>query len=93
MTSEEMIQFFVRYPYKQDAVAMLARMTGLDKESVRATLDAAGVDWTDTARVEKPPRKKRQTKRERAAAENDRAFRYIFGGILPGVEPLEGGAC
>lgn len=88
MTEAEMIDFFARYPYKQDALAMLARKTGMDKEAVRGILNAAGVDWEDTAKHEKPHRKKRVTKMEKEAAETMRIFRYIFGGILPGVEPL-----
>lgn len=85
MTEAEMIDFFTRYPYKQDALAILARKTGMDKEAVRGILNAAGVDWTDH---KKPQRKKRVTKRKKEAAETMRVFRYIFGDILPGVEPL-----
>ena len=107
MTNEEMRRYYESYPYKKDAITILARQNGIDQEAVKDALREAGLDGRKLPRDRKPPTQstraslsaaaKKRWARNRKPAEPEpvepteagrEAFRFIFGGILPGVEPL-----
>ena len=107
MTIAEMVDFYNGYNFKKDAIAILARQTGMDQDGVKKALKIGGVSWRslprdrartpDSTRAKMSDAAKKRWARARKPAEpehvepteEDReAFRFIFGGILPDVEPL-----
>ena len=107
MTIAEMVDFYNGYKFKKDALAILARKTGMDQDGVRKALKIGGVSWRsmprerartpDSTRAKMSASAKNRWARNRKPAETEHvepteadreAFRFVFGGILPGVEPL-----
>lgn len=107
MTIAEMVDFYNGYKFKKDALAILARQTGMDQDGVKKALKIGGVSWrslprdraptTESTRARMAASAKKRWARKRKPAELEpvepteadrEAFRFVFGGFLPGVEPL-----
>lgn len=104
MTIAEMVDFYNGYKFKKDAIAILARQTGMDQAGVKKALKVGGVSWRsmprDRARTpDSTPcqdvglrwarnRKPAEPEHVEPTEADREAFRFVFGGILPGVEPL-----